>query len=563
MASRLTASEVLVVDCQSTGSTPDHGHLIELGWARYTCDAESVAVDGHVVALPDGAHLPRMVSRITGLRSRDLEAGVPLDAAWRALDEVATEVRQRSPNDSTPTVIHFKQFEEKFLADLYARHDQAPWFRFDIVCTHAIAQRLLPDLPRRSLRALAGYFGYSSAQLRRSRDHVEATCFVWRHLVERLEQDHDVCTWEELSTWLSESRRPGRLGRRYPMPREKRLALPDAPGVYRFLRKNGDLLYVGKATSLKKRVNSHFSKKSKLSERTLEMLTQARDLAYTVTRSALEAALLESDAIKTFAPPYNVALIEEGRTIGFSSRDLASFVTDPDDAHPIGPLPSQWALSGLSTIHRLLGFAPTAELPRWVMSRALGIMPVSAPDADCFWAGWDVFRARYGLNASTTLTRLERVARTVASKLELNPRVRRDEEEVIWDVDRVVEHCEEALARAPQLVMRARWLCHLADSEIAYREPGDEGALMRLSVAKAEVEIGATMALEERLPIPPFAARPRAERQRDFDIVRYDRLRVLTTELKRVHRDRGVVRIRFGTGPELTGASLARVFRTV
>ncbi len=563
MASRLTASEVLVVDCQSTGSTPDHGHLIELGWARYTCDAESFDVGGHVVALPEGAHLPRMVSRITGLSPRDLAAGVPAEAAWRALDDAASEVRQRSANDSTPTVIHFKQFEEKFLADLYARHDQAPWFRFDIVCTHAIAQRLLPDLPRRSLRALAGYFGYSSTQLRRSRDHVAATCFVWRHLVHRLEREHDVCTWEELSTWLTESRRPGRLGRRYPMPREKRLALPDAPGVYRFLRKNGDLLYVGKATSLKKRVNSHFSKKSKLSERTLEMLTQARDLAYTETRTALEAALLESDEIKRHAPPYNVALIEEGRAIGFSSRDLGSFATDPDEAHPIGPLPSQWALSGVSTIHRLLSVAPTVDVPRWVMSRALGIMPASAPDGACFWAGWDVFRARYGLNASTTLTRLERVARTVAAKLEANPRPSRDEDEVVWDVDRVVEHCEEALARAPQLVMRARWLCHLADSEIAYREPNAEGPLVRLSVAKAEVALGETMDAEARLPIPPYAARPRAERQRDFDVVRYDRLRVLTTELKRVARDGGVVRIRFGYGPELSGDVLARVFRTV
>ena len=39
------------------------------------------------------------------------------------------------------------------------------------------------------------------------------------------------------------------------MSRDKRLALPDRPGVYRILRSNGDLLYVGKATSLKRRVN--------------------------------------------------------------------------------------------------------------------------------------------------------------------------------------------------------------------------------------------------------------------------------------------------------------------
>ena len=200
-------------------------------------------------------------------------------------------------------------------------------------------------------------------------------------------------------------------------------------------------------------------------------------------------------------------------------------------------------------------------LPPWVMSRALGIMPVSAPDAVCFWSGWAVFSKRYALSERTSLSRLERVARTVARKLEVTPRTRRDEEELVWDVDRVVEHFEEALSRAPQLVSRARWLCHLADAEVAYREPGADGPLFRLSVAKAEVRMGDT--LEGALPWPPFAERPRADRQRDFDVARYDRLRVLTTELKRVQRDGGEVRIRFGRGPALTGAALTTVFRSV
>ena len=48
----------------------------------------------------------------------------------------------------------------------------------DIVCTHDIARRLFPDLPRRSLRALAGYLGRGVGVLRRSADHVEATAFL-------------------------------------------------------------------------------------------------------------------------------------------------------------------------------------------------------------------------------------------------------------------------------------------------------------------------------------------------------------------------------------------------
>src|SRR5919204_406602 len=84
-------------------------------------------------------------------------------------------------------------------------------------------------------------------------------------------------------------------GRRrvWPMPRDVRLALPEAPGIYRMLRTSGDVLYVGKATSLRHRVNSYFRKQTGIAERTLEMLSQARGISVEVMPSALEAALFE------------------------------------------------------------------------------------------------------------------------------------------------------------------------------------------------------------------------------------------------------------------------------
>jgi hypothetical protein len=108
------------------------------------------------------------------------------------------------------------------------------------------------------VRALAGYFGRGVGALRRSADHVEATAFVWRELV-RLLGDEGISTWSMLQEWLADSRAPRQRRRRvWPMPRDVRLSLPDAPGVYRLLRTSGDVLYVGKAASLRHRVNSYF-----------------------------------------------------------------------------------------------------------------------------------------------------------------------------------------------------------------------------------------------------------------------------------------------------------------
>jgi DNA polymerase-3 subunit epsilon len=193
-----------------------------------------------------------------------------------------------------------------------------------VICTREIARRLLPNLPGCSLRALAGYFGRAVGGLRRSADHAEATAFVWQELV-RLLEAKGVSTWDALHDWLAAPVEPTRTRRRvWPMPRELRLSLPDAPGIYRLLRTDGSVLYVGKAASLHRRVNSYFRKQNGVPERSLEMLSQARAISFAVAASALEAALLEPDEIKRHQPPYNVALTIQDRALWFTSPDLSS-----------------------------------------------------------------------------------------------------------------------------------------------------------------------------------------------------------------------------------------------
>ena len=86
------------------------------------------------------------------------------------------------------------------------------------------------------------------------------------------------------------------------------LQYADRPGIYRMLRTSGDVLYVGKAASLHKRVNSYFRGQKNRDRFKLEMLAQVWDLRVSECNSALEAALLENDEIKRYDPPYNVVL---------------------------------------------------------------------------------------------------------------------------------------------------------------------------------------------------------------------------------------------------------------
>ncbi len=87
----------------------------------------------------------------------------------------------------------------------------------------------------------------------------------------------------------------------------KKFKIPDAPGVYFFLGDQKEILYIGKATSLRNRIRSYFDgairdKRSVLIEK---MVSEAKSISYTVTDSVLEAMILEVNLIRTHKPEYN------------------------------------------------------------------------------------------------------------------------------------------------------------------------------------------------------------------------------------------------------------------
>ncbi len=123
-------------------------------------------------------------------------------------------------------------------------------------------------------------------------------------------------------------------------------AMPERPGVYVFRDAEGTVLYVGKAKSLRARTRSYFQSSRGLAAKTIRLVQDADRLEYIVTRSEVEALVLEQNLIKEHRPKYNVLLKDDKRYpyLKLTNEKFPRLVVvrkvQADGARYFGPFPS-------------------------------------------------------------------------------------------------------------------------------------------------------------------------------------------------------------------------------
>jgi len=136
--------------------------------------------------------------------------------------------------------------------------------------------------------------------------------------------------------------------------------IPDAPGVYQMIGRNGEILYIGKAVSLRSRVRSYFQDSAAHHIRTQAMVERVADVRTIVVSNEIEALILEANLIKRYQPPFNVRLRDDKRypylkvTNEAFPRVVFTRMVRDDGARYFGPYTNAKALRELIDLVRLV-----------------------------------------------------------------------------------------------------------------------------------------------------------------------------------------------------------------
>ncbi|MFN3872300.1 MAG: exonuclease domain-containing protein, partial [Ignavibacterium sp.] len=173
------------------------------------------------------------------------------------------------------------------------------------LCTLKLARKLFPNLKSRSLGPLSYHLNIKAKNSHRALGDAETTARVLIKLIKHLKEIENINTLNELLAYQSGMKTFQSLKIKKELQNDF-YELPNAPGIYYFLNSKNEIIYIGKAKSLRDRVKSYFSPNA--DSRVRKIIRQAKRLHHIITNSELTALLAEAESIKVKNPKHNKML---------------------------------------------------------------------------------------------------------------------------------------------------------------------------------------------------------------------------------------------------------------
>ncbi len=260
--------EYAIVDIETTGGTPINSKITEI--AIIITDGQKVLEEYETLINPE-CRIPYNITRLTGIDDA-MVAGAP------KFFEVAKTILEYLKGRTF--VAHNVNFDYGHIKREY--NDLGFEFSASKLCTVRMSRKVFPGLPSYSLGKLSKSLGVELTRHHRAMADTLATTEIF-HMI--MEKDKEAEALDVLSMKLCVDK------------------LPNKPGVYYFLDFDGNIIYIGKSISIKKRVQSHLSNYK--TPKGLKIIENVCTIEYELTGNETMALLYENMAIKTHKPKHN------------------------------------------------------------------------------------------------------------------------------------------------------------------------------------------------------------------------------------------------------------------
>ncbi len=328
---------MIVVDVETTGHDPVHNRVTEIACVVLRggeiIEKFSSLVNPH-------QFIPPFIAEMTGI-SNAMVFNAPEP------EEVFPKVRELFATTGAVFVAHNSQFDWKFVQETLKRCG-LPQLTNPELCSCKLARRLLPKNTKKNVGSVAQYFNIEIKNRHRALGDAEATAQFLMEFLEQIEKEYEIETMEEVLQFQNSRIAATKVTATVQNRVQPFLdALPDEPGVYKMLGADGDLLYIGKAKSLRDRVRSYFQAGAQLPPKIGKMVRFVYSITWVETGSELSALTLESKEIKLYKPPFNTAS-KKSRRYPFLRLDVQDTfprlewcnAIEPDGAEYFGPFRS-------------------------------------------------------------------------------------------------------------------------------------------------------------------------------------------------------------------------------
>ncbi|MBU1100973.1 MAG: GIY-YIG nuclease family protein [Bacteroidetes bacterium] len=315
-------AEFCIIDFETTGLSPQNNRVIEIGAVK----VKNLRIqDTYQTFINPGTQIPIYISELTGITDYHVQ-----DAPYFA-DQID---HFRNFIDENIIVAHNLNFDLSFMQnEFYLAETEMP--PNPALCTLKIARRYLPELRGKSLKNLTRHFRIRHKDVHRGLGDALVTAKLLIRMAKRLKDEQNIDTVADLLEYQKSTRK-------FTITKKK-LAddydnVPDSPGIYFFKTTQDKIQYIGKAKSLRKRVNNYFA--SAPARKTKKIVTKSSRLSFQVTGSELTALIGEAELIKKHKPPLNTLLKKfsqnyfirvEGKTDFPTLKSTGTFDFDGND----------------------------------------------------------------------------------------------------------------------------------------------------------------------------------------------------------------------------------------